>query len=176
MIKVERNKKRKVCVLWECIYKPRGVIPGPRPEERAGASSGPATVRISGGNTVPAETNKNPLYYSNLGFSILICLILTAILNTTVMAFAHFRPLTTNQNYLHFNVIFQSKSYIFRLISFHRRPLIFCYFQLMKTWNLMDNIIHLSEYIIIILSKLQFQGVAMHLRTGKDKKTFLLLK
>lgn len=34
------------------------VVPGPRSEERAGASSGPAAVWIPGGDAVPAETNR----------------------------------------------------------------------------------------------------------------------
>lgn len=34
------------------------MVPGPRTEERTGAAFGPATVRISGGNAVPAKTKK----------------------------------------------------------------------------------------------------------------------
>lgn len=45
-----------VYVLWWCIYEWGSVIPGPRSEERASASSGPATVRVPGGDAVPAET------------------------------------------------------------------------------------------------------------------------
>lgn len=34
------------------------MVPGPRSEERTGAAFGPAAVRISGGNAVPAKTKK----------------------------------------------------------------------------------------------------------------------
>lgn len=34
------------------------MVPGPRTEERTGAAFGPAAVRISGGNAVPAKTKK----------------------------------------------------------------------------------------------------------------------
>lgn len=48
-------------MMWCCKYtkkRKKDAVPGSRSEERAGASSGPATVRVPGGDAVPAEARK----------------------------------------------------------------------------------------------------------------------
>lgn len=48
-------------MLWSCKYtkkRKKDAVPGSRSEERAGASSGPAAVRVPGGDAVPAEERK----------------------------------------------------------------------------------------------------------------------
>lgn len=57
----------------------RGVVPGPRSEERAGASSGPAAVRIPGGDAVPAGKHKNSAHLFNSSSCILLCSILAVV-------------------------------------------------------------------------------------------------
>lgn len=51
--------------MWCCKYtekRKKDAVPGSRSEERAGASSGPATVRVPGGDAVPAEERKQIIW------------------------------------------------------------------------------------------------------------------
>lgn len=57
--------KSEQCMMWCCKYtkkRKKDAVPGSRSEERAGASSGPATVRVPGSDAVPAEERKQIIW------------------------------------------------------------------------------------------------------------------